>query len=381
MEFSVARGARRPNQAAKTGALGKTSCWRRAKLNRPGRAPNSRLPPFALGRIEVFALELCTIAENPAPPGVIVASIATHDKVNLRVARWRCEGPCFGTVAILPGRAEFIEKYFEVIAELLERRLDVVVLDWRGQGLSDRLLSNRRKGHVGHFRAYARDLDALRTKVLEPYCRPPWFALGHSMGGAILLADARTGRSAFERIVVTAPMIGIRDLRFPRAGRALVSALTMLGFGASFAPGGGGNPYMSRGFADNVLTSDPNRFQRIAATIAAAPDLAVGDPTIGWVNAALSLMRRFEDVEFPRRTLTPILIAAAGADRLCDTAAIESFGSRLKAGRVITIPYSRHEILIERDAIREQFWAAFDAFIPGLAPLNADPDAVRAFDS
>ncbi len=98
----------------------------------------------------------------------------------------------------------------------------------------------------------------------------------------------------------------------------------------------------------------------------AAPDLGLADPTIGWTNAAFHLMRQFEDADYPRRTQTPILVIAAGARSHRRDAAIESFASRLKAGRFITLPYARHEILMERDAIRAQFWAAFDGFIPGV---------------
>lgn len=318
---------------------------------------------------------LGSIPDNPAPPGAVVAGIATPDKATLRAARWSCGESCAGTVAILPGRAEFIEKYFEVVSELLARNFDVAVLDWRGQGLSDRLLASRSKSHIGNFKVYALDLEALRGQVLEPFCRPPFFALGHSMGGAILLAQAHAGRSPFERMVLSAPMIDIHGLRFPRGARALARTLTMLGFGRAFIPGGGSNPYLGGGFAGNILTSDPVRFERVAATIAAHPEIAVADPTIAWVNAAFRLMAQFENIEFARRTLTPILILAAGADRLVDTMAAETFGSRLKAGKVVTIPYARHEILIERDPIREQFWAAFDAFIPGEkspAPPGAD---------
>jgi len=317
-------------------------------------------------------MELRAIAENPAPPGAIVATLTTRDKLNLRAARWSCGPACVGTVAILEGRAEFVEKYFEVVAELLARNFDVVVLDWRGQGLSDRLLSDRRKGHVNDFRSYERDLDALRKEVLEPFCRPPWFALGHSMGAAVLLSQARARRSPFERIVLTSPMIEIYGIRFPRAARALVRSLSMLGLGRAFAPGGGGNPYMARGFAGNVLTSDPARFERIAATIEAAPELAIGDPTVGWIDAAFRLMRRFQDPEYPRRILTPTLVIAGGADRLVDTAATENFAGRLKAGRFITLPSARHEILMERDCFREQFWAAFDAFVPGLGTTRVN---------
>jgi lysophospholipase len=310
-------------------------------------------------------MELCSILENPAPAGAIVAPITTSDNWTLRTARWSCGEACAGTIVIFPGRAEFIEKYFEVIGELLSRNFDVAILDWRGQGFSGRLADNPRKGHVGNFRAYQRDLDALVEQVLEPYCRPPWFALGHSMGGAIALARAHGGRSPFARMVLTSPMINIHGLRFGAATRILVKALVMFGQGCRFVPGGGPVPYMSLNFKGNVLTSDPRRHARGAAILTAAPDLAIADPTIGWTNAAFRLMRRFEDVEYSRRILTPVLILAAGGDRLVDTAAAEQFASRLKAGKCITLEHASHEILMERDVFRELFWAAFDAFLPG----------------
>ncbi len=322
-------------------------------------------------------MDLCSISENPAPPGAITAPITTRDNWTLRTARWSCGEACAGTVVIIPGRTEFIEKYFEVIGELLSRDFDVAILDWRGQGLSGRLTNNPRKGHIGSFRAYERDLDALLQQVVAPYCRPPWFALGHSMGGAVALSMAHSGRLPFARIVLTSPMINIHGLRFGAAKRFLIKALVMLGQGRRFVPGGRPVPYMSLNFEGNVLTSDPGRHARGAAILKAAPDLAIADPTIGWTNAAFRLMRRFEDVEYPRRILTPVLILAGGGDRLVDTAAAEQFASRLKAGKCITLPYARHEILMEKDSFRELFWAAFDTFVPGksMAHGAAHPSA------
>ncbi len=310
------------------------------------------------------AMELCTILENPAPPGAVVSAIAARDNWNLRAARWSCGAACAGTIAILPGRAEFIEKYFEVIGELLSRNFDVAILDWRGQGLSGRLTNDPRKGHIDDFRAFERDLDALVEQVLEPFCRPPWFALGHSMGATIALAQARAGRSPFARMVLTAPMIEVYGLRFGRAMRIFAKALVLLGQGRRFVPGGGPKPYISESFEGHLLTSDASRHARTAAIIEVAPELAIGDPTIGWINAAFRLLRRFEDAAYPRRILTPILILAAGADRVVNTPATEFFASRLKAGRCLTLAHARHEILMERDPLRELFWAAFDAFLP-----------------
>lgn len=320
-------------------------------------------------------MDLCVTELNPAPPDAIASYIRTKDNVRLRVARWRCGDDCAGTVAIFPGRAEFLEKYFEVAADLLNRNFDVVILDWRGQGGSDRLAPHPGKGHVGNFSAYLRDLEALRREILEPFCRPPFFALGHSMAGAVLLEQARAGRSPFERIVLTAPMIDLYRLRFAGVAHSLTPILSALGFGRAFAPGyGGATPYLTRSFQGNVLTSDPERFARAASVVAAAPEIAIGAPTIGWASAAFRQMRRFSDAEYPRRILTPILMFAAGVDRVVDSAAAEAFASRLKIGRCITLSRARHEILIERDPIRAQFWAAFDAFIPG-SLAGTDPFA------
>lgn len=311
-------------------------------------------------------MNLVATEENPVPPGASVFAITTKDGVSLRVARWPAKGSNKGTVAVLPGRAEFIEAYFETIADLAARNFEVVAMDWRGQGLSERQLRDRRKGHVDDFDQYQLDLDALTEGVLERQCSKPFFALGHSMGAAILLAQARAGRSPFARLVLTAPMIELAVLPLKRAAHLIVEAFDIIGLGGAYVPGGRGKSFFLKPLSETNFTSDQTRYGRMGAIVRAAPELGIGDPTISWTNAAFRLMRQFEDADFPRRTHTPILVVAAGCDMLIATDATESFASRLKAGRFITLPYARHAILMERDPFRAQFWAAFDGFIPGV---------------
>jgi lysophospholipase len=80
-------------------------------------------------------MELIVTSDNPAPPGGVCSNVRTSDRIVLRVARWHPEGQARGTVVLAQGRAEFIEKYFETVAELLARGFAVVTFDWRGQGL------------------------------------------------------------------------------------------------------------------------------------------------------------------------------------------------------------------------------------------------------
>jgi lysophospholipase len=67
----------------------------------------------------------------------------------------------------------------------------------------------------------------------------------------------------------------------------------------------------------------------------------------------------------------PALMLAAGDDHIVSSKAIEALAMRLKAGSQLVLRGSRHEILQERDAIRDQFWAAFDAFVPGATMSKA----------
>lgn len=308
--------------------------------------------------------ELIATPDNPIPENAAVLVLKTRDGRRLRAATFPCRGRARGTVALFQGHNEFIEKYFETIEELRRRDLDVVALDWRGQAGSERELDDPRKGHIDDFSQYQRDLEAFVRQVLSS--RPkPWFALAHSMGAAILLDAAHIGHAPFQRYVLTAPMIDLANLRFPRGARWLADTLDMCGLGGMYIPGGTGASFIEKPFDGNLLTTDPVRFARNAGILRVAPQLAIGDPTIGWVNAAFRLMKRFESPDFPRRIRAAILMFACGREAIVSNAAIERFAQNLNNGALVMVAAAKHEILMERDELRDQFWRAFDAFIPG----------------
>ncbi len=324
-------------------------------------------------------MALYAIAENPIPPGAVEHELTALDGVRLRAARWTPQN-ARGTIVLLGGRAEYIEKYYETIGDLLARGFAVATLDWRGQGGSERLLRDPFKGHIDDFGLYERDCLSLQREVLAPHCPRPWIGLCHSMGGAIMLRIAHGGRCPFDRLVLTSPMIALYGHAEPRYERWLVEALDGAGLGGFYAPGGGGARAYSRNpFEGNVLTSDPARYARMGETLAAHPTLGLGGPTIGWVHAAFRLMRAFAEPDYPRAIATPTLVIASGADRVVDTRSLERFATRLRAGHLIVIDGARHEAMFERDTFRQLFFKAFDAFARGdetgppafTAPLRA----------
>ncbi len=312
-------------------------------------------------------MELIDIPANRCPPGANIVGLRTSDGLELRAAFWRPEGQPRGTVALIQGRAEFIEKYFETIGELLERGFVVATFDWRGQGLSQRLLRNRAKGHIRRSTDFRRDLDAFIRQLLTPDCPRPWFALAHSMGAAALLdhCAAHKGFEAFERIVGIAPMVDLHGFPGSATARRLATGFHILGLSRLYIPGGRGRPPYHKPFGHNLLTGDQRRYARNAAVLNLAPALGTGDPTIGWACAAYHLMRRLTSEREVERIRAPILLVASGDERLVSTPAIESFARRLKTASCLVLRDARHEILSERAEIRSEFWAAFDAFIPG----------------
>lgn len=305
---------------------------------------------------------LVEVAENPLPPGGGLVPLVAADGVTLRAAYW--PGGPRGTVLILPGRSEFIEKYGECVGELQSRGFGVLAMDWRGQGGSERLLANPRKGHVDDFAHYRRDLDAALDHLGSIGAPRPWFALAHSMGGAVLAHALCRGESRLNRAVLSAPMFGIVGLSTRGAGAYAAAALNLIGLGGQFVPRAGEHAAtVFATFAGNPLTSDERRYLAAQAVLIGGPDLAIGAPTVSWVAAALRLIRDFEDPTFGLKVRCPMLVLAAGADSIVSTPAIERITLGLRGARSVTIPGARHEILMERDGLRGQALAAIDAFI------------------
>lgn len=312
-------------------------------------------------------MQLVALAKNPVPGGAVVGELKGFDGVRLRFARWGAtRGPRRGTVCLFGGRGEFIEKYFEVIADLRRRGFAVATMDWRGQGGSQRLLADARKGHVASFNDYDRDLRIFMREIALPDCPPPFYALAHSMGGHILLRHAQRPGSWFERMILVAPMIQIASERtgYPAwMVKAMAEGGCLAGYGQSFVPGGSGQAEEQRRFEGNVLTSDRERWMRNKAVLDVGPHLGLGAPTFGWMRAALRSMAAVADEGFPQTVTVPLLMFAAARDRVVSTRAIEDLAVSLKVGAHVLLPGSQHEILQEADAIRLRFWAAFDAYL------------------
>jgi lysophospholipase len=272
---------------------------------------------------------------------------------SLRLGLASTEGRRRGTVVVLPGRAEFIEKYDETIADLCSRGLAVAVVEWRGQGLSLRGQLLQHRGFVADYEEYLQDLGAALAALRSSQAPVPWIVLGHSMGGHIALRWLYREPGTFAAAVMTAPMFGIPLAGVPEpVARLLGRTAVRLGAGREYAPGQRDFQIERCRYERNPLTSCPVRFGAYRDLAAGRPELTVGGATWGWLDASLRSIAITRRPGYLESIETPILLCAAGEERVVSNASIELFARRLPNASLRRFARARHELLIEREDLR-----------------------------
>lgn len=282
-----------------------------------------------------------------------------HDGVRLRVMLAKTKNPDpRGSIIFCPGRTEFIEKYFETIGDFLQRGFNILVLDPRGQGLSDRPLEDPLKCYVRSFQDYADDY-AFAAETFSDDLPKPHIAMGHSMGGCIVLLSVLTGVINPSALICCAPMTGIFDVE-TRISEYFIRAFNLVGFSKRnipFQKQTGGLPVPFKG---NKLTSDFDRFQKWASYFKTTPELRVAGPTVGWIRQALWAMNYIN--RNARQVKVPGLIVAAGGDPIVDPASNSKF-AHLAGLDFKVVPGALHELFLEQDEYRDQLFESIDGFL------------------
>lgn len=261
---------------------------------------------------------------------------------------------------ILGGRTEFIEKYTELFYDL--RRIDCSIYsyDHRGQGLSERLLKNSHKGHVAKFSDYITDLKIFIDLVIAGQ-HQRIIVLGFSMGGAITALYTLNHTDVIDAAILCCPMFAINTSPLPQAvvGWFAENAVS-LGFGENYVPGGKGYTFKTK-FAGNLYTSSADRFAFSRKMVQAVPELALGSPTLNWLSEAMlqtkPILARANEISLP------VLLLQSSRDRMVRNQAHREFYSRVKRCEFHTVAGARHELLIERDELRNKAMAYITSFV------------------
>jgi lysophospholipase len=272
-----------------------------------------------------------------------------------------------GDIIIVPGQGEFIAKYHETAFDLLQRGYSAVhIISHRGQGESQRVLSDPKKASIENFDFYVQDLDTYVSHLRLERPKGKLFLLAHSMGGAIsalFLEHLRaTGRiQDFDAVVLSSPMFEIKAPVVSEAHRlsALVNLFCMTGHCDDYALGQGHrNEY---GAWDSKRgTSSRIRWDYSKQYTISHPEVTLSGPTFRWLKESIRADALISKLAPPSDL--PMLVLQAGHDQTVITPPQTTYCAKSASCKILRFETSEHELLQESDAIRSLALQRIDEF-------------------
>ena len=284
----------------------------------------------------------------------------TTDGIRVRTSFWAANDPV-GTVFVFPGRTDYIEKYGGLANFCLSNNLNVIAIDWRGQGLSERLLDDKNIGHIEDFKNYQNDVEVIINEAKDAGLVKPWIIFAHSMGGLIGLRTLHDN-PVFEKVVFTSPMWGIQMPPILKSGASIImSLISLIGKMETYAPTTSPETrILNDEYEFNKLTSDIRNFKLLRQQLIKHPDLQIGGPSSAWVSAALDEIQFQIGKEPP---ITPALCFLGEKEEIIDNLAVREFCKNWDSCDLISIPDAKHDLLMEKKMILHSLFEKLEKFI------------------
>lgn len=275
------------------------------------------------------------------------------DNIRLRIAVWNNVPHNSGTVFVLPGRGDCAEKFGRAASLFAENDFTTLVIDWRGQGGSQRLVEDPLVGHVEKFSDYQTDIMAVVDAAIRLKLPKPWYLVGHSMGACIGLRALKNGLDV-NACAFTAPMWNIKISPLQRLFAWPVSwAAKAIGRGHSYVPGNKTSErksyVLSVAFEDNRLTNDRLMYNYMVNIATNLPDCQTAAPSLGWLYETLKECRSLSKVSSPD---IPCITFCGDNDDLVDMDAAMDRMSSWGKGTFELVNGSKHDLLSEVPAVR-----------------------------
>ena len=273
----------------------------------------------------------------------------------LFTSRFDAENPV-GTVVIVHGFTENVDKFSELIHSLLTVGYSVIAYDQRGHGRSWRApgLAEDSVTHVDDFDEYVRDLEIVVDRLLSGMPKP-WFLFAHSMGGAVSSLYLERHGGVFRRAALCAPMIE------PNLSGLPVAAARLMCEGAKALGGRKKRIFASKPYSgpENFATSAASgkeRFDWYDAVKAANPAFHNNGPTYGWTREAIRASKLVLAPGEVEKIDAPVRVYTAEDDNQVMPDAQQAFAERLRDGRRALVKGAKHEIYRSGDDVLFPWW-------------------------
>lgn len=295
---------------------------------------------------QVVVPELKEIRKDRMVPG--------KDGKELFVSVFPAESPK-GTVIIVHGFTENVEKYLEIIHALHKAGYTVGMHDARGHGRSFRepgVDSVTGDTHVEHFDDYVEDLEVLMETAYKDLPSPR-FMLCHSMGGAVGALYLEKHPDSFAGAVLSSPMIAPFTNGIPTPlAFAICAGMKAIGRGKHrilMSPGYTGH----EDFATSAAKCKA-RFEWFDEIKFQEKLFHNYSPTFGWTVESIKVTNRILKEGEVEKITAPVLVMQASDDHSVLNGPMDTFVARLKNGRKERFEGERHEIFrgVDQDVCR-----------------------------
>ncbi len=249
-----------------------------------------------------------------APDGIESYFVNMNDGIKIRVCHWlQRKEKSAGTIFLQQGHNEFIEKYFETIQEFINRGYSVICFDWRGQGMSERLIDDINKSFITDFKRHDKDLQKILEEIIDPFFPKPLIGIGHSMGGCLMLSAFHNHPKKFAYGVLSAPMLGFKNERFLKTASSIMNFFKK---DTDYLIGSKPNMGNEVPFEENDLTSDPIRYKRTQMLVREKPSVRLWGVTNGFAKAVNKRFKIIRKKNWAEQINIKILIINSLSDRV-----------------------------------------------------------------
>ena len=289
--------------------------------------------------------------------------ISSFDNTEIRVGVWeniQFQGKTKGTILLQQGHNEFIEKYFEVIEKFLSKKFNVICFDWRGQGLSQKMIDDPHKQYIEDFSFHNQDLNYILNNLIYNNFNGPFIGIGHSMGGCIILNALKENNQLFEKVILSAPMLGFRNEKFLMP---FISLTSLLQNKEKYMIGSKPNMGKATPFKENDLTHDESRYLRTQRLVSMKPEIRLWGITNAWSKAVKKRLLYIREKDWAENIETDILFINSLDDEVVSSNHIIETSKRFKNSKMVNFESCKHEIFMEKDRYRKIMWNEIDVFL------------------
>ncbi len=296
------------------------------------------------------------------------------DGINISYAKFPAENEN-GALVILHGLNETYLKYAELIYDLRDLGLTIYIMEHRGHGYSDRILSNtekeRRKIYIKKFDNYVADLKIFYDSVVTASDHEKLFVFAHSVGGNVATQFIEQYPDAFDAAILSSPMMEMLTSHPAKVnesvGYPIAKLLVNLGQGKAYSldmkePAVIIDSASAEKFEAELLSKSWKRWQVYNEVIEQNQHLIAGGPGATWgisnqfAKEAYEATFKARSPEEAAKITIPVLMFQSGDDWIVGTKGMNTLmdnAVNAPSFEVIEFPDAYHESYMERDFIRD----------------------------